>query len=186
MVEDMTEDVLNRVKSCLQSLEVSGGRGKRKEDTKSVKKSLAKLGQDLKYKVGTNRLDKDFAEENKFNNREWLFDLTWYLETNRHYEITDLILAMECEWGGQRVNAHDDRDEYGEVKYDFQKLIVSVSKIKLMIFHERKEGDFANLIKDYFQPEIDRFNCAPLDSVFLCVAYNDLNKCKIECLRKRQ
>lgn len=120
----------------------------------------------------------------KFVNHEWMFDLIWYkeeqdksneirkAEPGKEYRLKRLVLALESEWAGKRRvdnNEKNDKDVYGAVKYDFQKLVVSNAENKVMIFQER--GENLDEITKYIEDQINMFPMKKNDTI-LCVAYN--------------
>ena len=100
--------------------------------TQRIKRLLAIRGNDLGYRVYANKIGERFANQlklqcsrEKYNpNKEWLLDMIWCEEDEKvehEYQIKNLIMGMECEWGSKR---YLDDDEYGNVKYDFQKFFL--------------------------------------------------------------
>lgn len=126
-----------------------------------------------------------------FVNQEWLFDVIWYREPkdenitdlrNEKYFIKKLFLAIECEWGGYRYFKKDhpnrkngckhDNDKYGEVKFDFQKLIVSNATYKIMIFQQQGDDNNLKEIDSYINRQLIEYDALVCGSTILCVAYN--------------
>ena len=91
--------------------------------TGMLKKQVGDLGVALKCLVCASGFEDDFE-------KEWLYDLVWY-ENNKDGELIDVPLVLEAEW---------DQDFAG-IKYDFEKLLLSRSKYKVMIF----EGDSSTI-----------------------------------------
>lgn len=93
-----------------------------KKKTEKLFEFLTELGNNKGYKVYSHSLSKEFIECNNgiFVNREWLFDLCWYIEKGHGYLLKSLDLAVEAEWSNKRK---EDKDQYGGVKYDFQKTV---------------------------------------------------------------
>ena len=83
--------------------------------TKTVKTKLCEIGQDrFCYDVCLSGLQ-------RANYPEWLYDITWLKYTNGF--LIDTPLVAECEWG-----------KFGEIKDDFQKLLLARASVRLMIF----------------------------------------------------
>jgi|ERR1051326_4034453 hypothetical protein len=57
---------------------------------------------------------------------EWLFDITWWSESNEGsiYRLNNLPLVVECEW----------KDNISDIQYDFEKLVIARADHRLMIF----------------------------------------------------
>jgi hypothetical protein len=66
---------------------------------------------------------------------EWLFDLIWY-KNNENGRLDNVPLVMESEW----------LKSYSDIRFDFEKLLVANSPIKVMVFQNR--GDTFNEIFD--------------------------------------
>jgi hypothetical protein len=95
-------------------------------------------------------------------NEEWLFDLIWYEEETppgEHWGINSrlkkLVLVLESEWS----------DSYAEIMTDFQKLLVTNARYRLMVCTAWTE-DFENLI-EAFQDSINRYELLLVGSTFL-------------------
>jgi len=145
----------------------------RSNRTRIIKSELVKLGHNLKYKVYANGLS-DENIGNGFVNKEWLFDLIWYKEKkDTDYILTELLLAMECEWEGIR-NGDLKKIKYGAVKYDFQKLVVSNSKLKLLVF-KANCTDLDKLSK-YFINAIRSFENTQTESTFIFISFDNSRK----------
>jgi predicted DNA binding CopG/RHH family protein len=152
------------------------------EKTRLIKRELIKLGQDVfNFKVYANKLtDEDIKEVNhNFVNREWLYDIHWYIEKGHCYKTLKLVLAVECEWGRWRKG--DDKNikelDYAEVKYDFQKLLVCNANLRLFIFHIRNAKDFESL-NEYFEDAIETYTNLEQGAKFLFAAYYNKYKNK--------
>lgn len=131
----------------------------RKETTTCIKSVLAILGSKLGYKVYTNGLPCCICNNYNFVNREWMYDLIWYMDsTECKYCIAELNLAVESELSGRRNKKErklDDDDSIGEVKYDFQKLLVGTSVNNIMIFSASSDNWESYI--DYFQTAINAY-----------------------------
>jgi hypothetical protein len=159
---------------------------KRAARTKLIKISLINLGHKLGYKVYANGLDNNEVKliNHGFVNREWVFDLHWYTEPpNTHYQVDRLPLVVEAEWC---VQSKDDKNgiEYGSVKYDFQKILISNGDARLLIFKivESKLTGLTN----YFEEAIDNCNCIAKGSRFLFVGLSERKKKMFVCLMKKR
>lgn len=134
--------------------------------TRLIKRRLTILGHDLKYKVYANRLSvTDLAAiGNNMRNVEWLYDLHWYTESGK-YAVKSMPLVMECEWNNRRGD-----DALGGLKYDFQKLVVSNSPLRLMVFCV---ADMAVLetLDLYLDPLIQKYESLVSTDQFLFIAF---------------
>lgn len=73
-------------------------------------------------------------------NREYLWDVSWWVETE---SLLKLVLAVESEWGRR-----------GQVKYDFEKLLVAKSLLKLLITDSKgklakRKGEIEGWLRRY-------------------------------------
>lgn len=146
------------------------------ERTRKLFEVLTLLGDKMGYKVYSHSLSPEFREEHKeedgrpkFVNREWLYDLIWYTEDNaRGYSPKDFPLLVESEWRNKR-SGDKTGDKRSGIKYDFQKLLLSNTGLRLMIFRIAKESYLDDLTL-YFQEAIDGYR--PLEEGrFLFVAF---------------
>ncbi len=93
--------------------------------TRAVKNTVGTIGHQLGYRV--------YAASSKFErNGEWVFDLGWF--KMRGEIIIDLPLALESEW------SPDDAMD------DFQKLLVSRARHRVMVLWSRKRTSADRLI----------------------------------------
>lgn len=144
--------------------------------TRLIKDKLALLGHNMfNYKVYANGLSPNLTQLNggTFKNSEWLFDLHWYKEGKSHYTTTRLPLIMECEW--QQKRKGDRRIPFSGIKYDFQKLLVSNSEFRLMIFKIVNLNDMKEL-SDYFEDNINNYKHLSKGSKFLFIGFYDKAK----------
>jgi len=99
-----------------------------REWTIAFKKTLYNLGKKNGYAVYPNKQKME---------GEWLFDLCWANEgKNWQTDFKGLKLACEIEWS----------KNIDEIIYDFQKLTVIDTDIRLMIFQFNKEDEFNEFI----------------------------------------
>ncbi|MGR2665793.1 hypothetical protein [Vibrio campbellii] len=85
------------------------------EWTREIKSRLCLFGKDKRYWV--------YATSEHADGSEWLYDVTWLTFSGDRLLNTELVL--ECEWD---VNGID---------FDFQKLLLAKSEIKVMIFQQK-------------------------------------------------
>lgn len=113
--------------------------------------------------------------------KEWLYDLICYeFEENVGYSLNNVVLVMESEWKGRRYNANGDEDQYGEVKFDFQKLLVSNAAIKLMVFRGHRGKHQDSELYEYFQKRILSYRRKNNSDTFIFVQYlRGFKECKI-------
>jgi hypothetical protein len=113
---DQTEEmIVTAVEAVPEKLKIST----RTDWTSTLKRQVGDLGKSLKWLVCASGFEDDF-------DKEWLYDLVWY-ENNDNSELLDVPLVLETEW---------DQDFAG-IKYDFEKLLLSKARYKVMVF----EGD---------------------------------------------
>ena len=163
---------------------------KKRRRTTLIMEKLTLLGDQRRgakphFKVYSHGLSDKFLKRHKkrkFKNREWLYDLHWYLDHKKHryqrkrfgYQPERLPLVVECEWSKKRKG--DGEDSYGGIKYDFQKLLVTNAKLRLMICLITKYRDIEEL-NDYFDEAIANYKPLARRSKFLFIAFDkSLNK----------
>lgn len=128
----------------------------RRERTSKLFEILTELGDRKGYKVYSHSLSEDFCAKHnhKYANREWLYDLLWYTEEEGYFP-TDFPLVVESEWSKKRKA--DPEDRYSGIKYDFQKLLLPNTGLRLMIFKTTgKTAELENLSR-YFLKAINTY-----------------------------
>jgi len=124
--------------------------------TQLIMEALTHLGDKLRYCVYSHGLSIYFKPKQGlqyFKNREWLFDLHWFTQHKKcrtglrkyGYRLKTVPLVVECEWDWIRAKEREQKkeqnkaelDPFGEVKYDFQKLLLANANLRLMIFRKR-------------------------------------------------
>lgn len=89
---------------------------------------------------------------------EWLFDVTW-LEVDEDKYITDIVLAMESEWGNP-----------GDVYDDFVKLLASRARMRVIVFQAATDANLQKIIDDLANG-VRRFNRHPDGGITLWGCY---------------
>lgn len=177
--------IIDIIVSSLQSFSFSGNRS---SDTSKIKELIANICRESKLNVWASSLERTDKNKTQIHtsNHEWLYDLICYrFNRNRHYAITELYLVMECEWGGRRYCAEDNKDSYGEVKYDFQKLFVCNSPLKLMVFKKHGNDEETNELLNYFQERINEsVYSRPEETFIIAYYYYDKKDKKYKCITK--
>lgn len=107
---------------------------------------------------------------------EWLYDLICYSYDDEHYALCSTDLVMESEWKGRRYTANDDKDPYGEVKFDFQKLLVSNAKTKLLVFKQHGKSNDQIELKNYFMRRIDKYCQCDGCSLYLFACFSSIRE----------
>lgn len=134
------KDIIEKIKDNWKGTFLDGGKIiKEGLRTKKLFDLLTELGDKQGYKVYSHSLSDEFRSipgNDKFVNREWMYDLCWYREDEIFlYGLKSLDLAVESEWRNNRGG-----DKYGAIKYDFQKLLVANMGLCLMVFKVTEEG----------------------------------------------
>jgi hypothetical protein len=86
---------------------------------------LGDNGLEQHFKVLSNKFTPGLKPKNgDFLRKEWLYDLHWFSDPGG-YKLTRLPLVVESEWRWIRKDDEKvPKDRYGEVKWDFQKLLL--------------------------------------------------------------
>ena len=90
------------------------------EWTAAIKRALMGLGKKNGYNVC------GFPPECE---NEWLYDMVWYRGVSPGH-LREIGMILESEW---------NRDPY-EIRYDFEKLLIAKSPIKVMVFQDYKDN----------------------------------------------
>lgn len=75
------------------------------------------------------------------DNPEWLYDHVWYTYTEAG-ALKNVTLIVECEWKNWR-----DEDYFQKIQYDFEKLLVGRSKLRLMILAADTDSEALNVFQ---------------------------------------
>ena len=177
--------ILDRIVSSLKKYTFTGNRT---SDTKNIKDIIAAIGREFNYNVWAHNIQCPRENNTKIHTsgHEWLYDLIWYkFREGVDYALTEMFLAMESEWGSRRHCAKDDKDSYGEVKYDFQKLLVCNTPLKLMVFKKHGSDEETNELLNYFQERINESVYSCPEETFIIVYYDyDKTDKKYKCTTK--
>jgi hypothetical protein len=92
---------------------------------------------------------------------EWLYDHLWY-KKDSNGDIEEVPLVMEVEWNIGRLY----------IKYDFEKLLLAKSRIKVMIFTE--VGDFENYW-EFLESGIRAFKPERPEETYILAAWSDID-----------
>lgn len=176
----LENDIAKNIIEAIGGIDQAFYNSKRREKTTMVMELLTQLGDNNKHKVYSHSLSEGFRQksDNKFVNREWLYDLVWYEDAPKEsYIMKNTLLVVESEWAYKRPK---DDDNYGAIKYDFQKLLLSNAELKLMIFRvsgKTKQDIKQKLIElyNYFNNAIDKYEQME-SGEFLFIAFCDKEK----------
>lgn len=118
--------------------------------TYEIKKRLMVLGENHQYKTCASGF-RDECEP------EWLYDMVWYNEegSGENARLINVPLVLESEW-----NLH-----FNFIKYDFEKLLVANSPLKVMICQCSEETKQERL--DYFKDAIGKYQHRAGDERYL-------------------
>jgi hypothetical protein len=162
-------------------------KNQRSKRTKLICVALSLLGDEKlddkpHYRVMSHRLPKWMTQKRCgiFKNVEWLYDLHWYSEAEPTcYKLLRMHLVVECEWDWERKEekrgANGQRDPYGAIKYDFQKLLVANADLRLMIYRIADENRRSDL-DEYFENVANKFENLQENSKFLFIAFEEKTK----------
>jgi hypothetical protein len=120
--------------------------------TIAIKEIMGELGIAKGYDVCTSGFRDDYSSE-------WLFDLIWYRNDKDGFLI-EVPLVMESEWDFK----------FTGIKYDFEKLLCSRSKYRVMIF----QGSSINItiIRNKLQQSINVFRESRSEDRYLLAGWN--------------
>ena len=156
-LSELSKDIIEEMKSKWGRYFLNEGKIIISKKTRSCKlfELLTELGDHKRYKVCSHGLSEEFRDRHnkdnndiiKFVNREWLFDLCWYREVEHRYLFKSLDLTVEVEWTNNR-----NKDKYGGIKYDFQKLLVVNMGLCLMVVEVTENGreDLAKYFEEVY------------------------------------
>ena len=119
------------------------------EWTQLVLNALCKLGRKLGYTARA-----------KNNGSEWLYDACWqqFDDCNR---LISVPMVAESEWNPLK-----------EVEYDFQKLLLAKSAVRVIVCHTKRKDGGAEGVSNLLCEHVGAFNDACGDT-YLLIAYVD-------------
>jgi len=132
-IEDIFENI-DKIHNCATD----------SESTVAVKKALIDVTEKYKEKCNLNLTIscKIYGEKYKsYKDREWLYDIIIYSQKNDVFD--EVYLVGESEW----------KTDIKEIIYDFEKLLLAKSKVRLMVYQvssndkEKYRNDLINIIE---------------------------------------
>lgn len=126
--------------------------------TKGIKKLIGDLGTKHGYNVCTGGLPQRFE-------RGWLFDLIWY-KNDAQDKLIEFPLVMESEWSWK----------FDSLRYDFEKLLVIRTSVRLFIFQARNQASIEDITRRLIE-QVSIFPQTQWGDRYLFVGYdNKLNQ----------
>lgn len=98
-------------------------------------------------------------------NAAWLYDLTWYKNNDEGY-LSEIPFIMESEWSYG----------YDDIRYDFEKLLQSDAKLKLMICCHKNGEDDIRYFEEYFPKAIKSYIQQSLNCVYMIAVLKDYDE----------
>ena len=168
----ISEIVCKSLDKAFSSLHCKGAGSK--EWTKTVKTQLCETGK-LK-ELYTCARD---VPESKRNHGEWLYDVCWLkhgdarpgapsLVDSQLDFLKEAILIVECEWW---YESNSEKDNLGDIRDDFQKLLVGRACVRCMIW-EDKEQDKSK-IAEWLARMVKGYSATAPDDFYLLARYTD-------------
>ena len=94
----------------------------------AVNGAIVSVGREFGWLTAANGCETD-------EGKEWLYDIVWY-QSDRADHMTDVPLVAKSEWRGENF-----------IKEDFEKLLVSRSRYRVMVFQANSEEAVCSLFK---------------------------------------
>ena len=145
-------DVEKQILETVRMLPIRVENSTNTEWTAAAKNLIGNLGISLGWKICASCNNEEFENE-------WLYDLVWYKD-DREHELLDVGLVLECEWD----------QNYRGIRYDFEKLLLSKSEYKVMIF----QGDARSISMAFTKMKlsIEKFRQKSSGERYLLIALN--------------
>ena len=160
MIPDKIIQTLLEEFKNLEDTDTSGWN--RTQWTSAVLTSLCSLGRQNKYYVYASS---NFVDEQDKDGGEWLYDVTWckYERKYEKYFLTSVPLVAECEW-----------DNLGDIKDDFEKLILARAAVRVFVFDGRYCKNGADALANKFCDWVSAFEGSRKGDMYLLVAYEEV------------
>ena len=156
-------EIMRAVRDGLGNLEIDNPEGDT-EWTKAVKTELCEIGREFRFQVGASKV----ATENR-DWSEWLYDITWLkyergtAECEWDNKLVDAPLVAECEWGNK-----------GDIKDDFEKLLLARADVRLMIFTGSNQAK-SEKIAERLARKVREFKGSRAEDAWLLAAWEGSN-----------
>ncbi len=146
-------EIASAITQLFDSLPTRLGEGKKDSGwTKQLKEDIGSLGVTHGWAVCTSGFPDRFDPE-------WLYDLIWYRsEPDNH--LAEVYLVMESEWAVAPAS----------IKYDFEKLLLAKSSLKVMVF-EAYDRDIAGVFS-LLESGIRAFQKKDAGEIYILAGYN--------------
>jgi hypothetical protein len=89
-----------------------------------------------------------FHKKKGADNSEWLYDYLWFTNNDKD-TLKNVQLIAESEWRNRNLKERDDY--FYNIRYDFEKLLVSRVQFKLMIFEAGNSNEIKLFIEQLKQ-----------------------------------
>ena len=125
---------------------------------RAVHTPLCRMGRQNKCYVYAS--SKVVDEQNK-DGGEWLYDVTWC-----EYEgdfLKSVPVVAECEWG-----------DPGDIKFDFEKLLLARAAVRVFVFDGRRCSNGAEALANKLCDWIGAFEGSRKGDTYLLVAYEEV------------
>lgn len=142
------QQIMRAIREGLDSLELTPT----DDWTKAILTRLCEIGRGFGFQVGAK------VDESNRDWAEWLYDVTW-LQYDDHNLLVDAPLVAECEWG-----------QFGDIKDDFEKLLLARSGVRLMIYDGNHKSGSRGIAEELAK-SIREFNGSRAEDAWLLVAW---------------
>ena len=122
------------------------------EWTTAVKRALMELGKKNEYSVCGFPPGCD---------PEWLYDMVWFRNDSSHY-LREIGLVLESEW----------QKDPEAISYDFEKLLIAKSPIKVMVFQDFKANSVPQLWS-LLERGIRTFKTEPVNEKYILAGFQN-------------
>lgn len=153
--------------------DLNGTRAGNRKWTQAVKTELCRIGN----AKGLYTCARDVIESQR-SHGEWLWDVSWLRYRRRppgaqaladpelDY-LNEAVLIVECEWWTYKA---EDRLNLGDIRDDFQKLLVGRAQVRCMIWDDNRREDDRSVV-DWLCGMIRACSATGADDFYLLVRY---------------
>ena len=171
----ISKSIQKSLRSVFDAL--NGTRAGHRKWTQAVKTELCRIGNTK----GLYTCARDVIDSQR-SHGEWLWDVSWLRYRRRPPRgaqaladpaldyLNEAVLIVECEWWNYNNKKKEDRLNLGDIRDDFQKLLVGRAHVRCMIWDDNRREDDSTVV-NWLYGMIREFSATGEDHFYLLARY---------------